>query len=325
MLIGIATSVTGATLIYFLGFNDRKPTFSKLEREQITTEAWKTYVNIENIYIRNSASLLRDAIGFGGFKMILKETLKESEKFQRSVRDVIKTGGVDRDMVSLLERRLENEKKDWPETEKFYSGLDELTTVSTKNNWTQQQRLDSIGGRVTVFSDRLKGSMNRSVNDIEDLSKLLGTRYDLPFSTEDFLIVQAIKYKKNIFNVAETYKKNSEPPPSSPSAEEGKNAGHSTGEEAKASSQYLTGKWDAGGATVTLGADGKSSWLIPSSNTEAKGTWRFKKDELIIDIKKHPATGKDASWVFKVSGIVSNACVITRTTEPFNAYRLVRK
>lgn len=324
MLIGIATTVAGATIIYFLGFNNKKPSFNKLEREEITTDAWKTYVTVENIYTKNTASLLRDVVKLGGFSPALQQTTKESEKFQTSLNDLIATDGVDGDMVSLLKKRLDNEKKGWPETEKFYKGLDELGVTGKKENWTRQQTLDTMAIRVDGFVEHLKGVLNRSVTDIEELAKLLTERYDLPFDINDFLIVQAIRYKKDIFSLYEREPKTNEAPPEQP-AEGGKDAGNTGGEPVKATKQYLTGKWDAAGAIVSLGADGKASWSIPVSNTEAKGTWQFKNNQLIINIKRHPVSGKDVEWVFDLSNVMTNSCVIMKTTTPFTMYNLVRR
>jgi cell division FtsZ-interacting protein ZapD len=132
MAIGVTTSVLGATIIYFLGFNNKKPSFTKLEREEITTQTWKTYVTVENIYTKNTVSLLHDVLKFGGSAEVLKETNKESEKFQNSVKDMIAADGVDKDMVSFLKQRLEDEIKEGPETEKFYKGLDELAVTAKK-------------------------------------------------------------------------------------------------------------------------------------------------------------------------------------------------
>lgn len=324
ILIGLTTTVIGATIIYFLGFNNKKDSFSKEEQADITGEAWKTYITVENIYTKSSASLLRDLIKLGETAEALQQTRKESEKLQSSLNDLIATSGLDKEMISLLKRRLENEQKEWPATEKFFKGLDELAIKGNKENRTRQETQDSLARRVTNFTEQLKKMLDRPVNDIEELSKKLSAKYDQPFSAEGFLIVQAVKYKKDIFNLVETDQQIQKAPPVQP-VKEGKDKGNIMGEPANATKQYLTGKWSTDGAIITLSANGQSTWFIPSTNTEAKGNWQLKNNQLVLNIKRHPVTGKYAVWIFDISNVMTNACIITKTTTPFNTYNLVRQ
>ena len=111
MIISVLTTVLGATIIYFLGFNNKKPGFTKLEREDVTVNAWKTYVTIENIYTKNSTSLLRDRIlDKIELEDFLSESLKESETLRSSLNELIAVEGIDKDLVSTFKRRLANEE-----------------------------------------------------------------------------------------------------------------------------------------------------------------------------------------------------------------------
>jgi hypothetical protein len=323
MLIAVITSVIGATAIYFLGFNNQKPSLSEAQKEEATLDTWSTYVTIENIYTQSAASLLQDAAQFGNYANVSQESSRDSKKFQTGLQDLIATDGVDKSLVSFLKKRLENDKKRLAETEKFYKGLEDVIILAKKQNWITGKSGDTLSARITRFAEETKAVFTEPVPGIEELSKKLSEKYDQPFSVNELLIFQAVKYNKDIFTLT-TEKKGPELSPNQP-GNKGVNAG-TAGEPVKATKQYLTGKWNTGnGATISLKADGKLTWLIPASNTEVNGNWQFKNDQLVMNIKKHPVTGKDATWIFNLSDVMTTAFTIILSTPPSKTYTLVRQ
>lgn len=322
IFLGILTSVLGATAIYFLGFNNKKPRFTVLERGEITADAWKTYVTVENIYIQSTVSMIRDALQFQEFDDIAKESAAESKKIQNSLEDVIAIDGVDKDLVTFLNKRLKTETAQSEETKKFYQEL-----VLRKEEWTKFPLNDTLNERFTRYLEQTKTRFTSIVPDIEALSKKLSETYEQPFSINDMLVIQATKYKKDIFNItiAEEKKDTNLPPDQSVSG--GKNAGDITNssDASKITKQYLTGKWDAGeSVTITLKADGKLSWSIPSDTKEVKGTWLLKDNQLVMNIDRLPVTGKNAKWVFNISNVKKNSFTIILDAASVKIYNLVR-
>jgi hypothetical protein len=322
IFLGILTSVLGATAIYFLGFNNKKPRFTVLERGEITADAWKTYVTVENIYIQSRVSMIRDALQFKEFGDIAKESAAESKKIQNSLEDVIATDGVDKDLVTFLDKRLKTEYTQSEETEKFYKEL-----ALRKEEWTKFPFTDSLKARLTWFLEQTKTRFTKAAPNIEALSKKLFEAYEQPFNINELLVIQATKYKKDIFNltIAEEKKDTDLPPDQSVSG--GKDAGDITNssDASKITKQYLTGKWDAGGGiTITLKANGKLSWSIPSDNKEAKGSWLLKNNQLVMNIDRHPVTGKNANWIFNISNAKKNSFTIILDAASAKIYNLVR-
>jgi hypothetical protein len=323
IIIAVITSVIGATAIYLLGFNNKEPRLSDTEREEVTADAWKTYATIENIYLKNTESLLQDALHVGGYTDLLYETTKESEKLQNTLEDLIDRNGMNKDLVALFKKRLKEEKKEWPETEKFYKGLTGLAGLASKNHWTDQQSKDALKAQVILFAQYLEERYTRLAADIEDLSTKLSEKYGQPFNKDDFRVMHSLKNKTDIFSLDNSEKKDSVRAPGDERVNTGTDASN-TGEPVTASKEYLFGKWDANSATITLQANGKFSWLIPSDNAEAKGTWQLKNNQVIMNIKKHPVTGKEATWTFDLSNVLTNSCTLVRTVTPFATYNLVR-
>jgi hypothetical protein len=210
MIIGITTSVLGAAAIYFLGFNNNKTPLTKLEKEEATTEAWKTYVTVENIYAKNNASLLQDANQYRQFADVLQESLTESSKFQNSLQGLIEKEGADKDLVSLFTKRLKADKELTPQIEPLYKGLNELSAISEKERWPKERVSDSVSTRIARFIEMIKVRLAVHAGEIETVSKKLSEKYEYNFKLNDLLIIQAVKYKKDIFNLTNT--DNQEPP-----------------------------------------------------------------------------------------------------------------
>jgi hypothetical protein len=325
ILIAVVTSVLGATAVYLLGFNNKK-TYSKEEQEEITRDGWRTYVSVDNIYINSYASLMRDMVNFNGFGDYLAEIKRESEKYQSSLNTLIGTDGLDKNIASLVKRRLEAENKDWPQTEKLCKEFEKLEVTSKNENWTNEKLTEVSKGLAFDFIETKKSSLIRSATDIEEISKKLYAKYEQTFTPEDFLIVQAAKYKKDIFKLFnETGTKGSNSVTPDQPANAGKDAGREPGDPVKADKNYFIGKWEGEGTAVTFTADGKVTWSIPANNIEIKGDWEFDNGAVMINIRKHPATGKEATWIFYLTNVRTNSITMNHSEVPYKVYNLIRK
>jgi hypothetical protein len=315
IVLAVLTSLIGATLIYFLGFNKKKPVYTLLERGEITADAWKTYTSVENIYVQSTISLIRDALQFGQLNIITTESAVEAEKFRNSLDGLVATDGVDEDLKDFLSRRIKTEKEQEEQTEKFYKSFG-----PEKSEWASYSTADTLRGRFTGFLEKTKSRFFSFAPEIEKLSQSLSETYDQPFAINDMLLMQAAKYKKGIFNLNE---KTDLPPDQS--ASRGQNAGSAGSSGALAATkEYLAGSWDAGsGSRIQLNSNGKLSWLI-AGNKEARGTWSLKNNQLIMDIDHHPVSGRSAKWVFNITNIKTDSFTIILDATQAKTYHLVR-
>jgi hypothetical protein len=305
VIIGVTTTVLVSTVVYFLGFNKKSST-TRLETQKATTQAWKTYVTIENIAAKNMLLLVRDQAQFGSYKELYQETLKESDKFINSLKSLSNNESIDKDMIAMLKRRAESEETSKPRSERFYNELDQLLAIALDKDWTDKRFQDSLIARSAEFEKQNKRFFERAINEIESLSKNLGDRYDATFNIDDFIMVQMYKYKKDPLAAINEVKTD-------------------TLSTAQLTKEYFTGKWDASGATVTLNADDKWTWVVPLDTTTAEGTWELKEGKLLLSVPKHPKTGEKGSWTFNLSDITENSFSMKLSKEPYNYYFMIRK
>lgn len=318
MVITVTTTVAGAFAVYFLGFSNKSSGPSKLEMEERTVDAWKTLVTVENIYTKNGISLLRDAKHFGSYGVVAEESAKESAKFVNSVQKMLDTEGIDKDMRAMLERRIDNEKIQLQASTRFFNELDGLIQRGVDSSWNEQQLTDTVTTYFARFSKESQGMIDRSVNDMEGLAKILSERYDHDFNVEDFLFIQITRNKVDPISVLDDTKGNKPPD------DNNKLGGAGNGPMGDTWANYLSGKWDANGATIQFSADGKLSWFVPAQNTEAKGTWKIINQRLVMNVT-NPQNGKSANWEFNLSNMEQKTFSMVLTKEPYNYYKLVRK
>ena len=306
MIIGITTTILVSGTIYLLGFNKKDP-ITKLERQTATIAAWKTYVTIENIYAKNTTLIMRDSKQFSSVKELYAEIMKESDQFMASLQGLITNENIDKDMVAVLKRRASNEETSKPRVEKFYMELDALVEKALDSDWSEKQLNDSILARGKVFAEQTKGMMDRALTEIESLAKTLSKRYDQPFNTDDFFVIQIYKYKKDMLALLADEK------PDSTLTE-------------NITKDYFAGNWNVlGGANITYNADNTWSLYQPFDSTQAGGTWQLKAGQLIMNVDRHSKVPGKYVWTYNLSGITDTSFSIIFATEPYNFFRLVRK
>lgn len=306
IIVGLITTILVSGTIYLLGFN-KKSGPSRLAREKATTEAWKSYVTIENIYAKNTTLLLRDA-GTGQYKSyaeMFSELKKESDQFMVSIKKLVVADNVDNDMVSVLKRRMDNEETSIPRAENFFVQLDGVVKTAIDETWSMQQVTDTITARQAAYNEEVKGFMDRALSEIESLSKVLTDRYRQPFNIDDFYIVQVYRHKKDILSILAQEKN-----------------------EVPVTEEYITGKWDNSGATIIMYADKKWSWFVPADSSMVEGDWELKDEVLTLNVPKNPKTNLPGKWLFDISDVKENSFSIQlRPKEKQTAlfYTLIRK
>ena len=302
VIIGVLTTVLVSAIVYFLGFSKPKPGPSRLDVENATVNAWTAYTNLDNIYTRNSVLLMRDIGKFGGYKGVFLETKKESKSFNEKLQKLTEDENIDKDMITVLKRRLRNEETLMPAAEKFYYEMDTIVKIAEAKDWEVKQLEDSLLACQRKYQDQFKGMVDRAITEIEELGKTLTERYHRPFDSDDFFIIQIHKYNKDIFTVLQENKNKN------PLTEEG-----------------LAGKWDVSGSTVMIYADSKWSWFVPIDSSMVEGNWNLKKNRLVLNVEKSTKPNKVLSWPFEVLDFTESSMVLRLDTVPNTLYTFVKK
>lgn len=195
IVIGVVTGVSGAVIIYFLGFNRGKSGPSEIEVKKNTIEAWKVYVAAEN-----------------GMQIKLDSTLAKtnrvltSEKTTFAQRTAAARTNREQDSVIFTELKIKLEElKETKDIDKELSIL-----FNTRSAYLNEQMInyfnyktkfdaliaDSLSPRDEVnegfvevnklFGEKTHNLFERMGRSIEDLSGSLSKKYEYAFALSDF-------------------------------------------------------------------------------------------------------------------------------------------
>jgi hypothetical protein len=195
IIVSVASTVLGATAIYFLGFHNKgghSGSTDHLVIKEATTKAWRSYVSIDNLYYKNILSLAKDPALLKDLGRYKSEMQKESTRFKKDVEDILQDKDIDKSFASMLNRRLDREKEGEEITTKL---IDNLQSIYNSVGSVEEKRNRMIAEN-TSYSEQTKGLLERSVNEIEDLSKVLSEKFNQPFNLNDFL--SYADYKKGV-------------------------------------------------------------------------------------------------------------------------------
>ena len=331
VITGVLTTVLGATVIYFLGFNHRSDGNNFLVMKEATTNAWKSYESFENTYTKNSLSLIKDAATIG-LDEFLTQTKQESEKFKKSVEELAKKKDIDKDLVTALNKRLDNEKSSMPKVEKY---IDELRKIAN-STMTDQEKTAAVTREDQKYAATSSGLYERAVNDIQDIAKILSARYGQPFSMDDFLIIQIHDQNKktadSLANLNRTNQENNNNNNGNQQPVDPNNIGNnrqvtgntnpSVTNNTVINERNLTGDWSTADAKISLMENDTMSWDL-NSGENAYGTWKIINNQLYMYVT-NSRTGQKFTWIFDLSNVAARSFTMTLTVQPYNTYKLVR-
>jgi len=350
IIVGVTTTVLGSSAIYFLGFNhrgsDRSATENILVTKEFTTKAWKSYVTSENIYTKNTLSLMKELQETKKLDDFEENIFQESEKFKNDLEQLIKDKNIDGDFVSMIKRRIQNENNVTPKTKAYLGNIKSIVN----SDLSQAEKSEKLAAADKDWATYSKGAMERSITDIEDLAKTLSERYMQPFAMTDLLIYKMIKNpagntdttnigNKNTVNPQGNDNVNSGPTNNAVPANATGNANNNpTNNNDLANNNYnnpannniiaikksmLVGNWSTNGAEIYLLKNGSMSWEVLSNGDNAYGTWRLNDNQLYM-YATNTATQQQSTWIFNLSNVSSNAFTMKLSVPPYNTYNLVR-
>jgi mRNA-degrading endonuclease YafQ of YafQ-DinJ toxin-antitoxin module len=309
ILIGAITTIIGSTSVYFITqyFGRRTDGNEILVKKEATTRAWKSYVAYENSYTENTLSFEKEFLKTG-MDPYLAGVKKESEKFQKTMKDLAKTKNLDKDLVNILNRRLENEKDYIPKHEEHFM----IEKKIVKSNKSSEEIIQDMINEEIRWNIYLKGYFERAVNDIKEIAKTLSETYNQPFSMNDFLIVQIfpqqMKTSDSVLNFLRF----------GPGSTDTSRAVYATNVNPKA----LIGNWTDGGNKISLKQDKTMSYEL-TTGYKANGTWAIENDKLRLNEAGGDSTKNKVSFL-RLNKITANSFTMTRDRLPFDTYNLVR-
>lgn len=181
IVIGVTTTVIGATLLYFLGFDKGPDSFK--EKKKATLEAWESLMTYErsfkNAGIRFSCSGNLDDMGrniINEYDMIIGSIINIKEEKKETA---------DNRIISLIDRRVGTLKDKKNATEQYYRKLSEL-----ENSGLPEPELNrSVAALQNDFLNEITSLESRDTIFINEIKTDLKKKYKADFSLPPPLLV----------------------------------------------------------------------------------------------------------------------------------------
>jgi hypothetical protein len=195
VLIGAVTGVSGAVLIYFLGFNKNPKKTSEIEIKNNTIKTWKAFSEMENSkLVKFDSSLVKVNRELITYKdryrqkdSILKEYYKTDTlifvKHLSNLEELKQTEDIDIDFAFMLSTRIAYQKEQmnaWMDNKRKLGALLLDTMI------TEAKRNYEMGEVNKMYNYRIENLIERIGRSIEDLAASLSKKYQYTFSMVDF-------------------------------------------------------------------------------------------------------------------------------------------
>lgn len=181
IVIGVTTTVIGATLLYFLGFDKGPDSFK--EKKKATLEAWESLMTYErsfkNAGIRFSCSGNLEDMGrniINEYDMIIGSIINIKEEKKETA---------DNRIISLIDRRVGTLKDKKNATEQYYRKLSELE----KSGLPEQELNRSVAALQNDFLNEITSLESRDTIFINEIKTDLKKKYKAELSLPPPLLV----------------------------------------------------------------------------------------------------------------------------------------
>jgi hypothetical protein len=226
ILIGVATGVGGAVIIYFLGFNRSETKASEIEVKKNTIKTWKTFTEIENAAsVEFDSSLAKANRKLTSFKYNEKYTEKDSiiknfikkdslifSAFISDLEELSQAKDIDAEFSILLGTRIAYLKEQFAYSAEYKTKFGAASTDPVTSPFEKSEKIEEMN---KINNDRMSNLTERVGRSIEDLAISLSKKYDHPFLMSDFRFYPAYL---NIRNAKKTLPILSEKAPADPNA-----------------------------------------------------------------------------------------------------------
>jgi hypothetical protein len=310
VVIGAIITVCSSVIIYYLTVYMNKGKAesggsSYLEMKEATQNAWKRYVDIDNIYYKSILLLAKDNTLTSNLDRYSEEISKEGDRFKKDAEAIMKEKNVDPAFTLMISRRLEREAESNKESNRFYAKLKAISS-SNADDSTKLRQLQETMENFQIVATRV---LKTAGAEVEALSKTLSQTYGQAFNLDEVLLYKDYKMamsrtsenSNNLWAVA--------PPDSSKFAK-------------NVSAKSLTGEWNDNGTSLALLKDGNMKYSMASGD-EASGTWKIENDKLRLDVTDTETNRKNV-FTFYLSDIAAGSFTAILSSRPYDTYHLVR-
>ena len=304
IIIGAIATIIASTSVYYLTqyVNNRKsdsvPNY--LVMKEATTNAWKRYVTMDNIYYKATVMLYKDETMLTDPYKKVAEINKEADIFKKDAGKIAKEKNVDPALITMLSRRIERQTEYIELINAFIANTKTIMATTTGDD-AQKKKIIEAFSPVLASLNRL---YKKAATEIEELSKTLTSTYAVPFDLNEVLIYA--DYKKGIKNPDIAIE-----------------APNPVDFSTQINSKDLIGNWADKDNKISLQKDGSMNSTTPDGE-KATGTWKIENDRLRIEsISKLSKT--KYTLIFGLKNITPNSFTMQLTTTPFDIYNAVRQ
>jgi hypothetical protein len=319
LLLGALVTILTSIIVYYITqvMNKESDTSDFNRIKDITVAAWKSYTVYENTYTKNILTYESAFVQNGDFSAYSTGLKTESEKFNKDITVLAATKNLDKDLVSILNRRMDNDKNMLDRMTSYFATLQGLVndTAHSLHDRNEKYLAEEIR-----WNDYYKGEYVRSVNDIQEIAKSLTDKYKESFSTDDFLVIQIQAQRaKTTDSLTEILRHM---------------VVDSTGRLVRGTDEQglpflgsikpgdFTGSWNADGQGVSFTENGQMSWTL-TTGEKASGTWQIQGDRIMVNAITEK-NKKNVTWYFKLSNLTNSTFTLTNAAPPYDFYHLVR-
>ncbi|MEO7983300.1 MAG: hypothetical protein ABI688_04385 [Bacteroidota bacterium] len=313
IIIGAIATIIASTSVYYLTqyINNKKSdsTPSQLVMKEATTNAWKRYVTMENIYYKAAIGITRgktmaipdeDEGTFALVDKFVNDLAKEAAIFKKDAAKIAEEENVDPALKSMLARRIERQTEFNDMITVFVQKAKTIYST-TKNPALRDKKINTA---TQVMTAGIKLVYEKAATEVEELSKTLTATYAVTFDPNEVQIYA--DYKKSISN------RNALSKAALDTADYTRNI----------PPKSLVGSWDSHGDKINLLKDNGFDYSLRTGE-KMTGTWKIENGKLRMD-GVDPATKQKLQWLFLVKDIAADSFTMTLSISPFTSYDFTR-
>jgi hypothetical protein len=177
ILVGVITTVLGATVIYFLGFHDTGKEEKKKKRDATVT-AWNSLLQYESLFQQTANKM----ICLGETETAAKEVTDEMGQVIKDMGNIKKEEFVDNRMQTLVDRRMDSYTKRKTFIEDFYN---EIFTLAGQNLPEEEINKEVVSAQKKL-GDRVAALETKDGDYIKEIKATLEKEYDTKLDIPEF-------------------------------------------------------------------------------------------------------------------------------------------
>lgn len=177
ILVGVITTVLGATVIYFLGFHDSGKE-EKKKKKEATATAWNSLLQYEKMFQQTANKM----ICVGESEDAAKEVTDEMELVIHDMENIKKEEAVDNRMQTLVDRRMESYRKRKTYITEFYN---EVLALASRNLQEEEANKQAVAIQKKL-GDRVAALEEKDGSYVKEIKATLEKEYDLTLKIPEF-------------------------------------------------------------------------------------------------------------------------------------------